>query len=53
MQRENEASRRLTKALLGTCHASSTWEDIGGMCTRSNGPSPKTWYAIETSPLLA
>ena len=37
----------------GICHASSTCETNGGMWTRSNGPSPSTWYAIETSPLLA
>jgi predicted kinase len=31
---------------------SSTWVTNGGMKTMSNGPSPMTWYAIETSPLL-
>ena len=31
----------------------STWETRPGMWTRSIGPSPTTWYAIEKSPLRA
>ena len=34
-------------------HASSTLEMNPGTSTTSRGPSPETWYAMWTSPLLA
>jgi hypothetical protein len=37
----------------GTDQTSSTWETNPGTKTRSNGPSPTTWYAMLTSPLRA
>jgi hypothetical protein len=50
IRRENEASSRWKAAESGSFHSYSTFETKPGTKTRSNGPSPITWYAIETSP---
>src|SRR6266545_5832225 len=53
MSRQKEASRSRVGANEGIVQTSSTCVTNGGMKTRSKGPSPRTWYAMLTSPLRA
>lgn len=53
INRENDASRRKNRANGGHYHATSKFDTGEGENTRSNGPSPTTWYAMYTSPLRA
>ena len=48
ISRENVASRSKNRAIVGSSQAASTWETQPGTHTRSRGPSPITWYAIDT-----
>ena len=48
ISREKLASRSKKRAIVGSSQAASTWETQPGTQTRSRGPSPTTWYAIET-----
>src|SRR4029453_4158308 len=51
--RANSASERRKSPRPGRLQLSSMWETKPGTKTRSRGPAPKAWYAIETSPLSA
>ena len=53
ISRENEARRSRNLASPGSSHISSMLETHPGTYTRSNGPSPTTWYAMLRSPLRA
>src|SRR4029450_1646977 len=53
MSRANEARRSRNLASPGSSHISSILETHPGTYTRSNGPSPTTWYAMLRSPLRA
>ncbi len=48
ISRENVASRSKNRAIVGSSQAASTWDTQPGTQTRSRGPSPITWYAIDT-----
>jgi hypothetical protein len=47
IKRENLARRSRKWAHLGSSHISSTFDQMPLAYTRSTGPSPTTWYAIE------
>ncbi len=53
ISRANDASREKKRACSGSSHWYSRWEANPGAKIRSRGPSPTTWYATWTSPLLA
>ena len=46
--REKAASRSKKRAMVGSSQAVSTWDTQPGTQTRSTGPVPITWYAIDT-----
>ena len=51
--RANCASQRSNLVSVGSAHWKSRCETQPKVKTRSIGPSPTTWYAMLTSPLLA
>src|SRR5689334_12605957 len=53
INREKDASRRKNLAGRGCSQSYSTFDTNPGTHTTSIGPSPRTWYAICTSPHLA